>query len=147
MIRIATFRERWMFALTLWAAMAGVDAEVRNHEAFVLAGQFGMFPPPAVIDAGRKLAIDHLHYVRALRNAGHSVSLLYEREQDMVDDAYLAVRGARLLLEIHFNMPSGSTYLDAAKGNVANLKRLIGPEDYFFGKLPAPMPCMESVHK
>jgi hypothetical protein len=30
---------------------------------------------------------------------------------------------------------------------IESLKHLIGDEDYNFGKLPAPMPCMESVHK
>jgi hypothetical protein len=132
-----------MDALILAAALFSVDAEVRRSEAFALAGELGRFPPPVIIDARRTLAFEHLRYVRALRDAGYHSDHWYEHQQDLIDDAYLAVGNARRLLACHFQCATDPGRLGMVRDRVAVLKRLIGGDDYFYGRLPAPLPCMD----
>jgi hypothetical protein len=59
-----------MFALTLAVGLYGLDAEVRQSEAFALAGELGRFPPPAVVANNRRIAKEHLERLEAIRVMG-----------------------------------------------------------------------------
>jgi hypothetical protein len=151
-----------MFALTLAVGLYGLDAEVRQSGAFALAGELGRFPPPAVVANNRRIAKEHLERLEAIRVMGPlagDVPDWYLERQKFIVRAYTHIEDARCYMNDWQQTGAGSLDYENEWGGfgrdfqadvlreIESLKHLIGNEDYTFGKLPAPMPCMESVHK
>jgi hypothetical protein len=94
-----------MFALTLAAALYGLDAEVRQSEAFALAGELGRFPPPAVVTptiAGNRQGA--LSVGGDSRHGAVGVRLAVRAQQFTWRTRTIEVRAPVCSMKWHFNM-------------------------------------------
>lgn len=152
-----------MFAFALAVGLYGIDCEVRRHDGFALAGQLGVFPAPGVVANNRRIAKEHLAWIENRKMMGplagwdHACEPYLER-QKLVVRAYTHVEDARCFLHDLYQrgVPQWGDgdedwmFRDIPaeiRRELDSLRHLIGDEDFIFGRLPAPMPCMEFVHK
>jgi hypothetical protein len=144
-----------MLELSLLAALLTADATVRESEAFALAGELGRFPAAVIVSRDAEFAREHLDWLEGQETLGPLVTWVTREDatnQRTVTEVYRKLGYARAELATIFERPdprfaenedgeyeTADTRLEWVRDYLARIRRLIGDDDYFAGRLPAPV--------
>lgn len=121
-------------AWVLYAALATTDYEVRASDNYQLALEMTRFPSPELCYAWVQLAADHRDWLecRVILDSDICPELGERlRNQNRIVRAYEYLENAR----------KGTSFCYFGRlANVASLRNLIGEENYYFGRMPHPIP-------